>query len=149
MKGFVYLAILGMLLTTSCAKNECGKDKDSFLDNYFTLIVKAKNSGMDVGATGWGSYDERFRAMVEECYQLYEAELSKGEKRKFWSKSVEYYYHRYKGGVLEVIDEKDDTLTRTIRKEVESRWRRTGEALDEALSGAGKNWEKARKKRND
>jgi len=146
MKKLLYYSLFVMLILSACSNDPCAGNKDQFLTDYHTLIQSAGDADMKAGDKGWEKYDEQFRAMVEECYQFHEPELTRGERRTFWAKSVEYYYHRYGGEVLSAVNEKDDDLSRRIKREVQSRWDRTGDALDEALMSAQKNWKKAKKR---
>lgn len=148
-KKLLYPVLLIMLITSACSDDYCADSKEKFLVDYFALIQNAGDADMKADDKGWEKYDEQFRALVEECYQVYEPELTKGERRTFWAKSVEYYYHRYGGEVLSAVNEKEDELSRRIKREVESRWDRTGDALDEALMSAQKNWKKAKERMED
>jgi len=149
MKQSIGLLVMGLLLCAACSKDTCGKNKEAFLSKYAALLEEARKSELEVGSSKWEQYDEQFRALVEECYQVYEGELSKGEKRIFWAQSVEYYYYRYGGGVLEAVNERKDGLSRRIRQEVESRWDRTGDALDEAMMSLSRKLQKAKERINN
>ena len=129
---FILLAAILSLLA-GCSSNPCGNDKDSFLNNYYRLVEEATKANLPVSDSRWEKYDERFRAYVEECYDLYEAELSGREKRRFWTRSLKYYAQRYGDGMVKELGSKGNKASRRIRKETESLWGRTEKALEEVL----------------
>ncbi|MCG8329356.1 MAG: hypothetical protein MI974_16795 [Chitinophagales bacterium] len=140
MKVYVKLGILaiGVLLVACNQESPCGEDKATFLKSYYDLIDQVSISKMAANDGKWAGYDEQFRASIEECYQTYESEMTKGERRKFWAKSMRYYYHRYGGSVLEVVKDESNQLSRKISEEVYRRWDRPSDALEEALINTGK-----------
>lgn len=133
MKAMLFFTVAGLAFLASCAQPPaCGGTKEAFLKDYFALIEEATEAKLPVSDKGWKPYDERFRAYVEECYSLYEAEMSGKERRLFWSRSVKYYARRYGGGAIQELEQKKDRTAEKVKKEVEKIWENAGEALKEA-----------------
>ena len=148
MKQFILLLIgLGFVLSSCSKEVSCGDNSEAFLLNYFALIREAQLAKLSVSDAGWKQYDEQFRAMVEECYQLYESDLTRGQRRSFWSKAVQYYYHRYGSGFMKEIKNESSELSRRIKREIDNRWDKPGSALDEAMMKANKDWQRVKKNR--
>ena len=91
--------LLLLFIAQSCSNNACGSSKDDFLANYADLLETVNRKDLAVSDGQWTKYDERFRAMVEECYATYEPEMSGREKRRFWRQAMQYYVVRYGEGV--------------------------------------------------
>lgn len=89
-----------LLLLSGCSIDPCGSDKEAFLQRFDRLMTEVKAENLASDDSGWEEYDERFRAMVEECYDLHEAELTGGEKRRFWFSAMGYYKDRYGEGAM-------------------------------------------------
>ncbi|MCB0569103.1 MAG: hypothetical protein KDC66_05045 [Phaeodactylibacter sp.] len=130
-KRFLLPVLVALL--AGCSSSPCGNDKDSFLKGYYQLVEEAAGANLPVSDSRWEKYDERFRAYVEECYDLYEAELSGREKRRFWGRSLRYYAQRYGDGVARELGRKGDKASRRIREETETLWGKTEKALEEVL----------------
>lgn len=143
---FFWLVVLG--LTSACTKDFCGKDKDEFLVNYYALVQTVGETKNKPSASDWQKYDEEFRTLLEECYPLYAGELSKGQKRTFWAKSTQYYYYRYGGEVLNALANETNSVSRLITREVEARWSRPSEAIEEATMNSSRNWKKVKERMN-
>ncbi len=94
---FLFLA----LLLTNCSLSPCGSNKDQFLQRFDNLMEEVKEDRLPLGDEGWADRDERFRALVEECYDQFEEELSGKEKRRFWAKSAGYYKNRFGKAALD------------------------------------------------
>ena len=86
------------LLLTGCQGDPCGNSKETYLQNFETLMTEVKDRDLPLNDPAWDRYDERFRALVEECYDQHEAELSGGEKRRFWLRALGYYRTRFGEG---------------------------------------------------
>ena len=126
-------AFAALALLAGCTQGPgCSDSKDAFLQDYFNLVEEAAAANLPVSDSGWKKYDERFRAYVEECYDLYEPELSGKERRRFWAKSMKYYAERYGGGALQELGDKKEKAAGKVKEEVEKIWKDAGEALDEA-----------------
>ena len=133
MKPLTIVVIVGLALLSGCSLGtSCGDSKDAFLRSYYDLIDEAAAANLPVSAGQWTSYDERFRAYVEECYEQYEPELSPKERRHFWSKSLKYYAQRYGDGALKELGKKGDKAAGKVKQEVENIWTDAESALKEA-----------------
>mgnify|MGYP000524031344 CR=1 FL=1 len=103
MKRILLFSVLAASLLSSCTSDRCAADKDTFLDNYYELLEEARAANLPVSDKKWARYDERFRAYVEECYEVHEAAMSGREKRRFWRKSLSYYTQRYGDGAVQEL----------------------------------------------
>lgn len=150
MKRLTLLLIGVSFLLSSCGSEDttCGKDSEEFLLNYFALVREVQMAKLSVSDAAWKKYDEQFRAYVEECYQLYEEDLVRGQRRSFWAKAMQYYYYRYGSEMLTELKNESNALSRRIKREIDSRWDRPGSALDEAMMKAGKDWQKVKENRS-
>ncbi|MBR9920129.1 MAG: hypothetical protein GYB31_04760 [Bacteroidetes bacterium] len=93
---------------SSCSLNECGRNKDHFLENFAGLIDETTEANLAYSDPAWKAYDERFISLVEDCYPEYESELSLRERRRFWGKYVKYYYKRYGASAAKELLAKGD-----------------------------------------
>lgn len=91
---FVVL-IFSLFLMPGCSLDGCGNNKDQFLDRFADLMEEVDETRAPLGDPAWEDFDERFRSLVEECYDKHEPELSGAEKRRFWAQSMGYYKDRY------------------------------------------------------
>jgi hypothetical protein len=138
MRLAIFFGILMLGFASSCTKETCGKDKDEFLTNYYGLVETASNPQKKPSASEWQGYDEQLRSFLEDCYPLYTEELSKGQRRTIWAKSTQYYYYRYGSEVLNALEDENNSVSRLISREVNARWDRPSEAIEEAaMSGSG------------
>lgn len=129
----------------SCSTSPCQPDKERFLHAYYELLDEAKQADLPVSDPAWGKYDERFRAYVEECYEVHEPAMSRRERRKFWSRSLSYYYQRYGDGVAKELKGSSRTSKR-MKEAVEALWDSPEAAFDDALRGARKDWRELKSK---
>jgi len=137
MKQAITAAFAALAILASCSQGPaCGNSKEAFLKDYYRLVDEAAAAKLPVSDSRWEKYDERFRAYVEECYDLYEPELRPKERRLFWAKSMKYYAERYGGGVLKELGEKKGEAAGKVKEEVEKIWMDAGEALNEATGKA-------------
>lgn len=88
-------------LITGCSLDGCGSNKEQFLDRFADLMEEVDEARPPLGDPAWEAFDERFRSLVEECYDKHEAELSGAEKRRFWAQSMGYYKDRYGKAALD------------------------------------------------
>ena len=98
------LAILTMaaLFLPACSLvDPCGSNKDQFLDKFEAFMTEVDENRLPLGDPGWEERDERFTELVEDCYDQHEAELSGGEKRRFWFKAMGYYKDRFGQAALD------------------------------------------------
>jgi hypothetical protein len=108
--------LLLALMVTACGTDPCGTDKDAFLNDYYKLLGEAKTANWPVSDDRWDTYDERFRAYVEECYDLHEPEMSGREKRRFWRKSLSYFTQRYGDGALNALKKDKSRLQKRLKE---------------------------------
>jgi hypothetical protein len=93
---WIILLVAGVLIGNSCfLADSCGTNKDQFLDHFANLMEEVDEARPPLGDPAWEAFDERFRSLVEECYEKHEADLSGAEKRRFWAQSMGYYKDRY------------------------------------------------------
>ena len=138
----LFVAILfGSLLFTGCSKNACSGSKKDFLRKYNELIETAMTSELDYSDRKWKKYDEQFRTYVEECYDEHEADMSRRERRRFWSKAMSYYYMRYGDGVVEELLDETDRVAQRIRENTEDFWEKHGEDLENIFENLGNDLE--------
>jgi hypothetical protein len=149
MKYLTVLLIGVSFILSSCSSEQsCGENSKEFLLNYFALVREVQMAKLSVSDAGWNKYDEQFRTHIEECYQLYENDMERGQRRSFWAKAMQYYYYRYGSNMLSELDNDENALSRRIKREVNNRWDRPGDALDEAMMKAGKDWQKVKDNRS-
>jgi len=95
MKITYFIFLSAFIMLNSCQLDECGRSKDKFLDRYYSLIEKVTKEDVYFTEKEWEKNDEKFRAFVEECYDKFEPEMTRREKRRFWAKSLRYQYERH------------------------------------------------------
>ncbi|MEL6924464.1 MAG: hypothetical protein AAFO94_10490 [Bacteroidota bacterium] len=141
MKNLPALSIIGlylMMLLSSCDMLlPCGTSKDAFLENYNQLTDQASENGDDFTEAQWEASDERFRKMVEECYDQWEEEMSFREQRKFWGRSLKYYFQRHGNRVANELMDEDNSLSTKIREEMEAVWGDSDMVLNDLLKDLG------------
>lgn len=96
-----FALIFSLIVFNSCSLDGCGSNKEQFLDRFADLMEEVDKTRPPMGDPAWESFDERFRSLVEECYDKHEAELTGGEKRRFWAQSMGYYKDRYGKAALD------------------------------------------------
>jgi len=116
-KMFLFVALIGLMTWTSCSLGDpCGGDKSQFLDNYNAFMQEVDDLDLDHNDEAWKEYDDRFKKMVEECYEIHEGEMSLREERKFWAKTVTYYVQRYGNGFADVLKNDNSELNLSIKE---------------------------------
>ena len=149
MKYLTLLLIGVSFMLSSCSSEPtCGENSDEFLLNYFALVREVQMAKLSVSDAGWNKFDEQFKSYVEECYQLHQEEMTRGQRRSFWAKAMQYYYYRYGSGMMNELKNDSNALSRRIKREIDSRWDRPGSALDEAMMKAARDWQKVKENRS-
>ena len=133
--------ILTTLVFSSCSRNECSGSKKAFLKKYNDLVETVMDHDLDYSDREWEKYDEQFRTYVEDCYDEHEPEMTRRERREFWSKAMGYYYKRYGDGVVNELMDESSRLAAKIRENTEEFWHEHGDELEEILENLGDNLE--------
>jgi len=94
--GLLFLATITL---TSCSVDPCGNDKDAFLKNFDTLVDKVEDIDYDTENSKWEGYNEDFKKLVEDCYEIHEDDLTRREEKRFWKKTTLYYVKTFSGQV--------------------------------------------------
>lgn len=108
-----------MTFTACDLMSPCGANKEEFLTNYDTFIQEIKEKDLAYDAAEWESHDREFKAIVEDCYKKYEADLSTSEEVEFWTNALAYYYYRYGTDMVAVLNDGSDELSVTISEKVD------------------------------
>lgn len=115
----LFLLLLLSLALGSCSLDPCGSSKEKFLTQMTDLSELAASSDWKLSDERWNKHDERFKLLVEHCYEKFEKELTGRERRRFWVQSVRYQYKRVGSGISkELLDPKDGKLKKW-REELE------------------------------
>lgn len=116
MKKIIFLStFLAILFLNSCSVDPCGNDKDQFLKNYYAFMEEVETADLKAKDDGWKAYDTKFKKYVEECYEVHEEALTGREERRFWTKTVRYYFNRYGGEVLAELGKEQGRLGEEIK----------------------------------
>ncbi len=100
MRKYILILIIGLGLV-ACSGNPCSGDKEAYLERFNNLMKETSSLRASLDDPVWEDYDEQFRVMVEECYDIHEDALTGGEKRRFWFKAMGYYKDRYGKAALD------------------------------------------------
>ena len=126
------LAIACLMTVSSCEMVTCGPGKDAFLAKYNKFIEKVDKLDLEASDQSWEKYDKSFKHYVDDCYELYEDEMSTREQRKFWIKSLKYYATRYGEGMLNEFS-KEDAISDKVKDNIEEVLDATGRDLEDFL----------------
>lgn len=134
---FIFITI-SLLFLNSCSQiNPCGFSKDAFLANYNNLIAEVSQKDKSFSESNWKTYDNRFRTLIEDCYDQWEEDMSFREQRKFWGSSLKYYYNRYGDSLAtELLDENNEVSVK-IQDELDEIWGDSEAALKDILNDLG------------
>jgi hypothetical protein len=99
--GMALVAIALFLLPACSLLDPCGRDKDQFLEKFEAFMDEVDDHRLPLGDPGWEERDERFAELVEGCYDQHAADMSGGEKRRFWFKAMGYYKDRFGQAALD------------------------------------------------
>ena len=97
----IFIALILSLSLAACTGDACPSDKKTYLKNFNALMSETSSMRAQLDDPVWEEYDEKFRIMVEECYETHEDELTGREKRRFWAKAMGYYKNRYGKAALD------------------------------------------------
>lgn len=100
LRTFFPLAML-LLLVAGCSFGPCGSSKTQFLQRFNQLMDEVEATSLPLSDPAWEAFDTRFKSLVEDCYDQYEAELTGREKRNFWFKALGYYKDRFGEAALQ------------------------------------------------
>ena len=120
---------------------KCGATKDIFIRNFDSFIEKIDDIDLDITSDKWSAHDEKFKGYVEDCYDAFEDEMSRKEKRQFWVKSLKYYATRYGEGMMNELS-KDDITNQRMRENMEEVLEDTGKSIEEFFDKSGEEIEK-------
>lgn len=120
MKYTPIILICSIIAFTTCdIINPCGTSKESFLNNYNSLVQEVKEKDLKYDDRAWEHYDRQFKKMVENCYEKYQPDMTATEEVDFWSNALAYYYYRYGTDMVTVLSDSSNELSVTISENVE------------------------------
>lgn len=112
------LSISALLLMFSCKKDPCAT-KAGFLESFSAFTSEFEEKKADLDDPGKQAYEDRYRALINNCYKQHKAELTLEEKQDFWKKSLAFYVARYDGQFSTVLSEKlDDPFNQYLKDEL-------------------------------
>jgi len=88
-----------ILILTSCSNDPCGNNKDAFLQKFDSLVEKVEAIDYDAKNAKWEGYNEEFKRMVEECFEIHKDDLTRSEEKEFGKKVAVYYIKTFKDQV--------------------------------------------------
>ena len=131
-----------LFILPSCAEIQCGGSKANFQNQYENLLEKIEDLNYDLDDKRWKPFDERFRTLVEECYPMYEDEMSEREKSEFWLSTLEFYSGRYGDGLAEVFRNQGEYISEEVVENLEEVLEHTGRKLEDFMDENGQELEK-------
>jgi len=132
-KLVLFASVLALFNFTSCSTvGDCANDKEAFLENYNDFMDEVDDLDLSSSDEEWKEYDARFKKMTEECYEIYEEDMSVREIRKFWGKTVSFYVDRYGKGFAEELADDNSDLNISIKKNFADAKIDLKEALEDA-----------------
>ncbi|NND33848.1 MAG: hypothetical protein HKN76_14760 [Saprospiraceae bacterium] len=134
MQNLTYLLFLVCLsfYGSSCQMVTCGPDKEAFLTKYSKFIDKVDRADLDASDSNWEKYDQSFKHYIEDCYDLYEDEMSTRERRQFWMKTLKYYSTRYGESMLNEFSK--DAISNDVKENIEEVLDATGRDLEDFVN---------------
>jgi uncharacterized FlaG/YvyC family protein len=108
----IFILFFGLL--SSCHLGKCPNKSDflSSFDAFTTNIEEDKN-------LNWESKDKEFYQYMNDCYDLYDKELTNSEKAKLWLGAVKYYTAKHDGRLDLAYDEAKEKLKPETVKDLE------------------------------
>jgi hypothetical protein len=89
---------IALLSLSSCSNYiNCGGDKETFIDNFYTFIDEVKNEQKQgkISDSQWESYDAKFKKLTEECFPQFEKELNTTDQLGIAASVAAYYYAKH------------------------------------------------------
>jgi len=114
----IILFISSLMLVYSCKKDPCAT-KAGFLEHFsaFTTEFEEKKTSMD--DEGMQNFEDRYKALINDCYKQHKADMTLKERQDFWKKSLAFYVDRYDGEFSTVLLEKlDDPFNQYLKDEL-------------------------------
>ncbi len=127
------LCLITVIGSTSCQSSSCGESKKAFLSKFERFLDRVDELDLESSDEAWEKHDETFRQYVEECYDLYEKDLSTRERRRFWMKSLKYYSTRYGEGLINELS-KEDAITNRVEENIRDVIETTGRDLEDFVN---------------
>lgn len=125
---------VGLLTMTSCKEVACGGSASNFQNQFENFLEKVDELEYDTDDKRWKVFDERMRLFIDECYPLYEEELSKSDKSEFWIGTLAYYSNRYGDEIADAFASHGELIAEEVVENLENVFAETGKKLEDFLN---------------
>jgi hypothetical protein len=114
------------LIGLGCNMDPCGLNKQHFLKKMERLTVKIEDKD-DLSKNELKALDEQVEVLVNDCYDKFTDDLTKIERKAFWSDVSAYYLDRFGAEAIDRIEEGLDQLGGALSENL-------GDWLDESAN---------------
>lgn len=123
MKKAIVIFLGLIFIFGSCTFDEC-TSKKLYLTSFDNFVKKVEKKHKEFSEDEWKEIDLKFDKLTGECYEKFETEFSKSEKRRILGFGIKYTLYRVKGEMpLDIdINKKDvdnffDEIDKLVDKE--------------------------------
>lgn len=121
MKSIIATLLIGsLILLTGCKQDGCSS-KQKFLDSFDAFLSEFQSAAesTELSEADKLAYEDRYKALVNDCYKKYKPELTLKQRQEFWKGSLRFILDRFDGEVdLNFKDQMDDPFNQYVKEEL-------------------------------
>lgn len=100
--------IVSILGIQGCQMDPCGNTPADLIENMEDLVKEVKKANYKPKDDRWQSYDNRFNAYFDECYDQWRADMTFDQKRQFTGLVTRYMANRFGRSFFRSVFGSDD-----------------------------------------
>lgn len=95
-QNLLRIAVFVVLLWNfGCDSYSCGSGPEDLMKNMEELVAEIEMKDYSPKSSRWEKYDNQFRYFYDECFDLWESEMKRKDKRRFARLAGRYITIRY------------------------------------------------------
>lgn len=114
MKNRILIFSTLLFLFTSCHIGQC-PSKEAMIESLAAL-----NNNDNDAKVEWVKQDNVFYQIMNDCYSLYQKQLTNEDRRKIWTEALKYYTTRYEGRMDVALDEAKLKLKPEVQEDLKA-----------------------------